>query len=210
MNILPSQILFRCAQFEIKSSMTKGSTRILVILVTFIVVVAFAVYHFGHFFSERYLPPKVTVTKNEIIGSGGFMNSITIEKLKVDSFGKDKRPTNYTIEYLTTCFIKQKDGEPPVALKEIKLDESGRYIWSEEIAHISVAHAEGSSKRITSTQRIIVRAGLRKFDICPVKFENGNWYFLDFQDPVFIGIYLYVDENGTIHQYDAYSGELPF
>ena len=172
-------------------------------------LLAFGAYYFGHFFSDRYLPPNIIVTKNEIISSGGFMNPITIEKLKVVTFGKEKRPTKYTIEYITTCFIKQRDGEPPVALKEIKLNESGRYIWSEENVHISIVHPEGFSKRIDSTQRLILSSGSQKFDICPLKFENGNWYFLNFQDPVLIGVYIYVDETGIIHQYAAYGGALP-
>jgi hypothetical protein len=172
-------------------------------------LLAFGAYYFGHFFSDRYLPPNIIVTKNEIISSGGFMNPITIEKLKVVTFGKEKRPTKYTIEYVTTCTIKQKDGEPPVALKEIKLNEPGRYSWTEENVDISISHPEGLSKRIDSTQRLILSTGHELFDTCPLKFENDNWYFVNFQDPVITGIYVYADNNGVIHQYVALSGISP-
>jgi len=101
--------------------MTKRAAGIIFISLSLIALIAFGIYHFGNYFLISYAPPDVTVTKNEIISTGGFMEPVTIEKLKVDSLGKEKRPTKYTIQYVTTCSIKQKDGEPPVALKEIKL-----------------------------------------------------------------------------------------
>ena len=145
--------------------MTRKATNTVFILVTFILLLAFGAYRFGHLFSDRYLPPKIIITKNEIISPGGFMNPVTIEKLRVQTFSKEKRPIKYTIEYITTCSLKQVEGEPPVALKEIKLYESGRYIWSEENVHISIVHPEGFSKRIDSTQRLILSSGPQNFDL---------------------------------------------
>jgi len=129
------------------------------------------------------------------------MDPLTIERLKVDSIGKENRPTKYTIEYVTTCSIKQKDGQAPVALKEVKLNEPGNYSWSEENVHISVVHPDGISKRIDSAQRVILSMGRENFDICPLNFEKETWYFINFQDPVFIGVYVYVDKMDTLHQY---------
>ena len=105
--------------------------------------------------------------------------------------------------------IRQKDGESPVALKEIKLDEPGRYSWTEENVHISIFHANKPSKRIDSTNRLILSMGHQILDTCPLTFENGNWYFINFQDPVFIGVYVYVDKTGVLQQYPVYSGTLP-
>ncbi len=189
--------------------MTGRSKKIVFISVLSILLIVFGVRYFVDLFSNRYLPPTILVTKNEISSSGGFMNPITIEKLKVDSFGKEKRPTKYTVEYVTTCSIKQKDGEQPVALNEVRLNEPGRYSWSEEKANVSIFHPEGFSNRIDTAQRIILSKGQQKYSICPLKFENENWYFINFQDPIFIGVYVCVDKTGTIHQYAAYSQVLP-
>jgi len=137
------------------------------------------------------------------------MNPITIEKLKVDSSGKEKRPVKYTIEYATTCTIKQKEGEQPVSLKEIKFNEPGRYSWSEENVNISIEHPDGFSKRIYLIEKPISSAELLKFATCPLKFEKGNWYFINFFDPFFIGVYIYVDKAGALWQYNVYSKALP-
>jgi hypothetical protein len=137
------------------------------------------------------------------------MQPVTIERLKVDSFGKDKRPTKYIIEYLTTCTIKQKDREPPVSLNEVKLNEPGRYSWSEENVRISIVHPDGPSNRIDSAQRSIMSRGNQNFSICPLKFEKENWYFINFQDPVFIGVYVNIDETDSLHQYAVYGKKLP-
>lgn len=109
--------------------MTKTVVIIFIIL-SFIALLAFGIYYFGKPFLRSYSPPDITVSKNTITSSGGFMDPVTIEKLKVDSFGKEKRPTKYTIEYVATCSIKQKEGAQPVALNEIKLNEPGRYTWT--------------------------------------------------------------------------------
>ena len=51
--------------------------------------------------------------------------------------------------------------------------------------------------------------GRQKFDTCPIKFEKGNWYFINFLDPSIIGIYVYIDEAGNLKQYTTYSGVSP-
>ena len=85
------------------------------------------------------------------------MDPVTIEKLKVDSLGKDQRPVKYVIEYVTTCSIKQNEGEPPVALKQIELNEPGRYSWSGEDVDISIVHNDGFCKRSDSTQKFTLK-----------------------------------------------------
>jgi hypothetical protein len=187
--------------------MSKTRRNIFFILVPSIIMLVVGVFYFSNFLSRAYSPPNVVVTKNEIISSGGFMDPVSIEKLKVDAVGESKRPTKYTIEYIATCHIKQKDGELPVALDEIILNVPGRYSWSEENVHISIVHPEGVSKRIDTVRRSILSMGHQNFSICPIKFEKGNWYFINFGDPIFIGVYVYIDQAGTLYQYAAYSGK---
>src|SRR5258705_1487073 len=189
--------------------MTKGRKNVVFVLLGSILLLVFGGDYLVRFFSSRYLPPRIIVSKNKISSSGGFMNPITIEKLRVDSFGKEEQPTKYTIEYVTTCSISQKDGEPGIALNEVKLNEPGSYSWSGENVHISIVHPEGISRRIDSAQGLILSKAFQNISICPLKFENENWYFINFQDPVFIGVYVYIDKMGTIHQYGAYSRILP-
>jgi hypothetical protein len=158
---------------------------------------------------SAFAPDKVTITKKEILSSRGFINPITIERLKVDSIGEEKRPVKYTIEYLTTCSIKQQEGKPPVALKEIRLYEPGRYIWSEQNANIPILHIDLKRSRLDSLQGIIWSTGSEEFDICPMKFEPGNWYFVTFLDPQIVGAYIFIDEKGNLKQYTSYSGVSP-
>jgi len=166
------------------------------------------VYLVKSFFSS-FAADKISITKTEIISSRGFINPITIEKLRVDSIGKEQRPVKYVIEYLTTCSIKQVDGKPPVPLKKIKLDESGRYSWTEEKVNIPITHTELSRARMDSIQGIIWSNGRQTMDTCPIKFESGKWYFVTFLDPQIAGIYIYIDDKGDIRQYMVYSGVSP-
>jgi hypothetical protein len=189
--------------------MTRESKNILLIFVIIICFIVYGVLNFGSFFINSYSPPQITVKKNAISMQGGFMNPVTIEKLKVDSLGKDKRPTKYTTEYITTCFIKQIDTKTPIALNEIKFNQIGRYSWSEKNVTVFIKHPDGLSKRIFGSEQPVLDKPNQALNICPLKFENKNWYFIDFQDPIFIGVYIYVDQDGKIHQYATYSGKLP-
>jgi hypothetical protein len=189
--------------------MTVRARNILIIVVLLLVaIVAGTVYLANSFFSS-FAPNKITITKTEIISSDGFINPVTIEKLRVDSIGKEQRPVRYLIEQLTTCGIKQVDGKPPIPLKTIKLSKPGRYNWSEENVNIPIAHTELSRTRMDSIQSIIWSTGQQKFDICPIKFETGNWYFVTFLDPQIVGVYIYVDNKGELRQYTTYSGVSP-
>jgi hypothetical protein len=187
---------------------TKGTKIVVFILLPIALLIGGGIY-FVHYFFSSFAPAEITITKTEISSNRGFINPITIEKLKVDSFGIERRPVKYTIQYFTTCSIKQKDGKPPISLDEIKLNESGRYLWDEEKVNISILHEDGYSKRFDSTQRFLWSMGERSLDICPLKFENDNWYFINFLDPQIIGIYIYIDKKGNLRKYPTYSGVSP-
>jgi hypothetical protein len=188
--------------------MTKRARNILLVA-AILVMLTFCGLYFINIFFRAFAPDDITITQTEIQSPRGFVNPITIEKLKVDSIGEEQRPVKYTVEYVTTCGIKQKEGKPPVALKKIKLSEPGRYSWSEENVNIPIVHDDGYSKRIDSVQRIIWSNGHERFDICPLKFEKGNWYFINFLNPQIIGIYVYIDKDGNLKQYTTYSGVSP-
>ncbi|HMK25656.1 MAG TPA: hypothetical protein VK483_06470 [Chitinophagaceae bacterium] len=187
--------------------MTRRSKYLFIIFII-ILIIAGAFYFITNFF-RAFAPDNITISKTEIKSSNGFINPITIEKLRVDSIGEEHRPAKYTIVYLATCAIKQSEGKPPVPLKSIKLTHTGRYSWSEENVSIPMLHTELSRTRLDSSQGIIWSIGSQRFDICPIKFEPTNWYFVTFLDPQIVGIYIYIDDKGSIHKFAAYSGVSP-
>ena len=187
----------------------KRSTILLTLLLIGLLV--FGILYFVRSFFASFAPAEIEITKTEISSPEGFVNPVTIEKLRVDSLGKDHRPVKYSVEYLTTCSIKQEDGKSPVPLNTIKFDEAGRYSWSEEKIHIPIVHNDGYSlrRRMDSIQSIIWSVGSKRLDICPLRFEKKSWYFLNFLNPQVVGIYVYIDSGGTLKQYPAYSGVSP-
>jgi hypothetical protein len=190
--------------------MTKKTSTIFLIFLAIGLLVFIGLY-FVRSFLASFAPDEIEISKTEISSSEGFVNPITIEKIKVDSFGKGQRPVKYSIEYLTTCSIKQEGGKPPVPLETIKLNEAGRYSWSEERVNIPIVHPDGysSRSRIDSMQGIIWSMDSKQLNTCPLKFRNGDWYFVNFLNPQIVGIYIYIDSSGTLKQYPAYSGVSP-
>lgn len=190
--------------------MTRKTSITLLIFFAIGLLVFVGLYFVRSFFSA-FAPDEIKITETEISSSDGFINPITIEKLNVDSFGKEQTPVKYSIQYLTTCSIKQEGGKPPVPLKTIKLNEVGRYSWSEEKVNIPIVHPDGysSRSRMDSMQGIIWSMGSKQLESCPLKFEKGGWYFVNFLDPKIVGIYINMDSSGTLKQYPAYSGVSP-
>lgn len=156
-----------------------------------------------------FAPADIMVTPTEISSSRGFINPITIEKIRVDSIGEEQRPVKYNIEYIATCSIQQREGSPPVALKTIKLNKAGRYSWSQEKVSIPIYHNGIVRNRMDSQPGIIWSNGPEAFDVCPLKLERGNWYFVNILDPSIVGVYLYIDKKGDTRQYTIYSGVSP-
>lgn len=70
-------------------------------------------------------------------------------------------------------------------------------------------HDDGYSDRKTSPERYSWSMGEVFFDICPLKFENENWYFIHYHDPQIVGVYVYIDKAGVLHQYTTYTGVSP-
>ena len=163
--------------------------------------------YFARSFFSAFTPDDIKITETEIISSDGFVNPITIEKLIVDSLGKEQRPVKYSIEYITTCSIKQVGGKPPVPLEAIKLKEAGRYSWSEESVNIPILHPDeySSRSRLDSIQGIIWSIGSKQLETCPLRFEKAGWYFVNFLDPHIVGIYINIDSSGLLKQYPTFS-----
>ena len=152
---------------------------------------------------------KIVISEKTIISSHGFINPVTIEKLKIDSIGPEQRPVKYEIVYIATCAIKQANRIPPVTLKKIALDKPGEYSWSEEKVNIPIYHMGLLRKRMDTVQSIIWANGTQRFDTCPIKFEPGNWYFVTFLDPEIVGVYIFVENDGSFRQFMTYSRVSP-
>ncbi len=188
--------------------MTKNNRNI-ILLLSFFVVIASAILYFGYLFLSALKPIKVTITEDKISSSKALVNPIIIERIKVDSFGNEGFPARYRIEYLTMCSLKKIREKPPVGLKTISLNEPGRYTWSEEIVNIPMTHENINRTRKDSIEGIIWPKENSELAICPIKFERNNWYFINFLEPTIIGIYINVDKNGILHQFDVYNRVSP-
>lgn len=189
--------------------MTRSNRNTLIIISAIIVaVVVGGIYFIIRFFSAL-APAEITITNTEISSSRGFINPITIEKLKVDSIGEEQRPVKYVIEYLTTCAIKQEAGKPPESLNKIKLNGPGRYTWSQQVVNIPITHEGTSRSRMDSMEGIIWSLGSQNLDLCPIKFETENWYFITFLDPQIVGAYIFINKKGELRQFMTYTGVSP-
>lgn len=192
--------------------MSKTARNILVVILLLIAgVIAGGMYLSEKFFSA-FAPDKITITETEILSSNGFINPITIEKIKVDSFDEEQTPVKYTIDHVATCDVKQEPGKPPVALKKIKLNEPGRYTWTEQSVNIPIIHKGHQGRlreRLDSVQTIIWSMGKEKSDICPMKFERDQWYFITFHDPQIVGAFVFIDNKGNLRQHMKYTGVSP-
>ncbi len=185
--------------------------KIILVVLLLLSLISIGGVYFLHRFLTAFGPDKIEISSTQIKSSDGFINPVTIEKLKVDSIGKESRPVKYTTEHLVTCHFMHGTTQPLKSIKIIKLKDAGRYYWSEEKADIPIFHPDGYSRRNRqdSLQGIIWSTGEIKFDICPLVFENGNWYFVNVLDPQIVGIYFYVDSSGKIKQYPTYTGISP-
>jgi hypothetical protein len=194
------------------TSLTKGARNVSLLVLAVVLLVVGSIFLFTYFvrsFFSAFRPAEITVTKTAITSNRGFINPITIEKLKVDSFSEEQLPVKYVIEYLTTCSIKRVEGKPPVGLKKIRLTQPGRYSWSQEKVNIPITHVDRYRKRNDSGGGMIWSTSTERSAICPINFQKGNWYFIDFLDPGIVGIYIYIDSNDRVRQHTVYSGVSP-
>jgi len=153
--------------------------------------------------------PDVPITRNQITTNRDFGNGVTIEKIDVDSIGKEGYPIKYTTFYTTSCNIKYPKNKPPEPPNNIKFYKPGEYFWDEDTTKVRFIH-EGLSRRPLDT--ISKTWWLNKFgesEICSLKFEIGQWYFLTIGDRSVTGIFFYIDDDNKGHQYYLGSGISP-
>jgi hypothetical protein len=92
--------------------MTKRAKTVIIILSTIALIIVGGLYFLRSFLGAFALP-KVTVSKDFILTSQDFVNGVTIEKIHVDSIGKEGYPLKYTTYYTTSCNIHHPSNKPP-------------------------------------------------------------------------------------------------
>jgi len=180
----------------------------LTILFTVIGLIMGGGFYLLYSFLNALGPDEITITANHIETNGNFINGITIEKIKVDSIGKENYPIKYTVTYLTSCQIDHPIGKPPSPPDEIFFKKEGKYWWIEESVNISYIH-EGLSRKTSDTVNQFWGMNSKKFKTCPLKFEREQWYFIISSDRSITGLFFYIDKNGKEHQFTLPSGVCP-
>ncbi len=199
-----------CVQYADTFIMTRTTKTIIIILSAIALFVIGGLYFLYYFFSA-FAPPKVTITKDYIATNRDFINGVTIEKLKVDSFGSEEYPIKYTVTYWTSCGIDHPKNKPPEPPDKIYFKKEGKYWWTEENIIIPFIH-EGLSRRTTDStkiNRLLWSIGDKRFTTCPLEFEKEQWYFFRIDDPQVTGIFFYIDKTGKEYQYFLASGVSP-
>lgn len=167
----------------------------------------------GQYFLKSYFstfaPPKVTVTKDFISTNRDFINGVRIEKIKVDSMGDNSYPIKYTVLYTTSCNIHHPTNNPPNPPSKIEFYKPGKYSWDEDTIKLRYIHNGLSRQLLDTTNK---RWWLNKFGdypVCPIKFEQEQWYFITIGNPQVTGIFFYIDKSGQEYQYFLASGISP-
>jgi hypothetical protein len=173
-----------------------------------ILLVLGGLYFFNYFLSS-FAPPKVTVTQTYISTNHDFVNGVTIEKIKVDSIGDDGYPIKYTTFYTTSCNILHPTSRPPEPPNKIEFYKTGKYSWDEDTIKVRYIH-NGLSRQSLDTSNNLWRLNkFGKHPICPIKFEQEQWYFFTIGDPQVTGIFFYIDKDNRAHEYRLESGVSP-
>lgn len=159
-----------------------------------------------HKFLTSLQPPKIEITKNYISTNKDFINGIIIEKISVDSIGKDGLPTKYTVDYWTRCSIDHAKGKSP---DKITFKATGNYSWVEGESYTQYIHKGLQRETVNGKNQFPFSTGLKRLPICPMKFEKEQWYFIKVGDPQVTGIFFMIDKNGKKNQYFIPSGISP-
>mgnify|MGYP006433956111 CR=1 FL=1 len=181
--------------------------KIIFISVIFILI-AGGVYFMKSFFSA-FAPPKIELTKNYISTNRDFVNGVTIEKILVDSIGSKGYPVKYTTTYSTSCNIKHPKNKPPVPPSIIEFKKPGKYSWDEDTIRVNHIHKNLTRKSKSNSKKLRWLNKFGKYDVCPLKFERNQWYFIMISDPQITGIFLFIDEYRNEKKINVYSGVSP-
>ena len=173
-----------------------------------IVLVLSAVFLINQFLTSLQ-PPKIEITENYISTNQNFTNAVTLEKISVDSIGRNGLPVKYTVNYWTRCYIDLPKGRAPEPPNKIVFSEKGDYWWIEEESDIQYIHKGLQREKLGENNSFPIRLQLEMLPTCPLKFEREQWYFITVGDPQVTGIFFIIDEYGKEHQYMISSGVSP-
>ena len=188
--------------------MTRTAKRIIIIISAIALIVIGGLYFVKSFFSG-FAPPKVRVTKDFISTNRDFINGVTIEKINVDSMGDNNYPLKYTVLYSTSCNIHHPTNKPPNSPSKIEFYKPGKYSWDEDTIKVRYIHNGLSRQSLDTTNKLWWLNKIGKHPVCPLKFEQQQWYFITIGNPQVTGIFFYIDSSGKEHQYFLASGVSP-
>lgn len=154
-----------------------------------------------YIFLRSLAPQKITISTNSITTNGKLEYKVSIEKIKVDSIGKDNHPVKYTAYYSTICHIYEPTDE-------IYINKTGNYRWTEDYGTSGYIH-KGLRRELDTNKLSIARPYPYKYNYCPIKFEKEQWYFITVSDKQITGYFFYIDKDGKENQYNLYTGISP-
>lgn len=185
------------------------TTKTSVVIISIIAILVVGGLYFVRFFFSAFTPPKVTVTKDFISTNHDFTNGVTIEKINVDSMGANNYPVKYTVLYSTSCNIQHSTNKPSSPPNKIEFSKPGKYSWDEDTIKIRYILKGLSRQSLDTTNKLWWLNKFGAHPICPIKFEQEQWYFITIDDPRVTGIFFYIDKSGEAHQYFLASGVSP-
>lgn len=188
--------------------MTRRAKTIIIIISAIALIVIGGLYFLKSFFSA-FAPPKLTVTKNFISTNRDFINGVTIEKIQVDSIGENEYPIKYTVLYATSCNIHHPPNNPPNTPVKIEFFKPGKYSWDEDTIKVRYIHIGLSRQSLDTTNKLWWLNKFGKHSVCPLKFEQEQWYFITIGDPQVTGLFFYIDKENKEHHYYLESGVSP-
>jgi hypothetical protein len=181
-------------------------TQIAIIVMSAIGLLVVGGLYFLYTFFSAFASPKVTVTKDFISTNRDFINGVTIEKIHADTIGDEGYPIKYTTLYTTSCNIHHPTNKPP---NKIEFYKPGKYSWDEDTIKVRYIHNSLSRQSLDTTNKSWWLNKFGHHQVCPIKFEQEQWYYLTIGDPQVTGIFFYIDKSGKEHQHYLTSGVSP-
>jgi hypothetical protein len=180
----------------------------LIILFVILLIFSGGVYFiYGYF--KAFAPTDVAITEKYISSNHGFINGVTIEKIRVDSIGAKGYPVKYATIYTTSCNIHYPANKPPDPPNRIEFNEPGNYSWNEDTVSVRYIQTGLSRQSLESTNRLWWLNKFGNYPVCPIRFDKEQWYFITIGDPQVTGIFFYINKSGEENHYFLPSGISP-
>lgn len=189
-------------------SMAKNQTAILLICLTIIP------------FSCDIIPSlgcEISITEDYIESSCGLINGVQFEQLEVEQLDSNNLPNRYKVLVTFQCFNPGVEGVQKYWPDRLYFDKpNGHYLWQVDSMKNGTYVRDDiyrirTDKEDTTTVRVITDSAERQrfldsFNkspriinrnstaICPVKFKENTWYFVNFANQR-NEAYLYIDKQ---------------